>query len=515
MLTRRNLLKNGGIAAMAAASSGLLLRAAWSSQPPSTFDYYIAPNGDDNNAGTLASPWSITALNTKQSIYAGKNIGIIGDVGGAQTPITYGTVGGVRTTLLSIQNANAGTSSYCVLKINGGTSSAAPTYIASCTSGGVYSPRWAAINGGITSSNANANTILMGQSFYGQTPPPNVGYVTLDGLDISGGAYGNVAFGDVQSTVLHGITIQNCYIHDGYCSTSSENPGGVILGTNNGTLITNTKIANCLTTGGTLNPLGMAAVRTYGTVNLIVTNCTFYNCGFSILMKDGNQWCTVSYCYLDSGNFGSSVNNPSNQPNPYTLMAIIPGAGQTYTVHHNIILGLGMRCWGDDGTDVTGSIVAYNNTFYTPPAFAGPCTALWVTQTGTGPHQWYNNLVHYPAYEPSQGLPYQYGAVAWSTTGGLSASTINSNYYGTGCTFGAGAAYTFSGWQKLGYDAKGLVGGSPFSGIPIALTPTSFAVTGPAATASRTGGPVGALDGTGTVGCNFSAVPSAPTLTVS
>src|SRR5271166_3668406 len=101
MLTRRKLLKDSGIAALAAASSNLLLRAARSQTPP-TFNYYIAPNGDDNNAGTLASPWSITALNTKMSTYSGKSIGIIGDIAGAQTPIQYGTVGGTRTTLYSM-----------------------------------------------------------------------------------------------------------------------------------------------------------------------------------------------------------------------------------------------------------------------------------------------------------------------------------------------------------------------------------------------------------------------------
>jgi hypothetical protein len=46
-----------------------------------TFNLFISANGDDNNAGTLSSPWSITALNTKQSTYRGLNIGIIGDVG--------------------------------------------------------------------------------------------------------------------------------------------------------------------------------------------------------------------------------------------------------------------------------------------------------------------------------------------------------------------------------------------------------------------------------------------------
>jgi hypothetical protein len=49
----------------------------------------------------LASPWSITALNSKSSTYAGKKIGIIGDQGVIQT----GTVGGVQTKLYTIYQA--------------------------------------------------------------------------------------------------------------------------------------------------------------------------------------------------------------------------------------------------------------------------------------------------------------------------------------------------------------------------------------------------------------------------
>jgi hypothetical protein len=508
MLTRRKMLKNSGIAALAAVSSDLWMPAAHSQA--STFDYFISPTGDDNNAGTLASPWSITALNSKTTVYSGKRVGIIGDVGGTQTPITHGTVGGVKTTLLSMQTANAGTAGYVALKINGGTSSA-PTYLGSCKSSGVYTPLWAQIQGGVTGSgNNNANTILMGQGFYGQTPVPNVGYLTLDGLDISGGAYANVLIGDVQSTVLHGVIVQNCHIHDAYCSTSAENPAGLFLGTTNGAIVTNTQINTCHTTGGSNFPLGQGAITTYSSVGLTVTRCTFYDCGYSLQMKDGNQWATVSYSYMDSGNFGSGA-NASQAQNPYAFMAIVPGSGETLTIHHCIVLGLGIRCYGEDGKLVTGSVVAYNNTFYAPPA-SGPSTAIWVTQTGTGPHQWYNNIVNYPTYSSPQGSPYEFGSVAWNNNGGLSGSNVNYNYYGTGCTFGAGTTGNFSTWQALGYDANGHGAGSPFSGAPVALSINSFQITGAATTAGRSGAACGALDGSGTVGCSFAVTPVAPRL---
>jgi Chitobiase/beta-hexosaminidase C-terminal domain len=46
-----------------------------------TFDFFMSQNGDDNNAGSLGSPWSVTAFNSKSTTYSGKKIGIIGDIG--------------------------------------------------------------------------------------------------------------------------------------------------------------------------------------------------------------------------------------------------------------------------------------------------------------------------------------------------------------------------------------------------------------------------------------------------
>jgi len=67
----------------------------------------------------------------------------------------------------------------------------------------------------------------------------------------------------------------------------------------------------------------------------------------------------------------------------------------------------------------------------------------------------------------------------------------------------------------LGYDANSVIGGSPFSSTPAALNSGSFSITGPATTAGRNGAACGALDGTGTVGCNLNlamAAPDAPVL---
>ena len=73
------------------------------------FDFFIAPNGDDNNVGSLASPWSITGLTNNQASYGnlGKKIGLIGDIAGTQTPFQFGTKGGLQTTIFAFNNANS------------------------------------------------------------------------------------------------------------------------------------------------------------------------------------------------------------------------------------------------------------------------------------------------------------------------------------------------------------------------------------------------------------------------
>jgi len=509
MLTRRNLLKQSGIAALAAVSSDLLMRAAYS-QTASTFDYYISPTGDDNNAGTLASPWSITALNSKMGTYSGKRVGVIGDVGGTQTPIHYGTVGGKQTTLYSMMSGLG--SQNAVLKVNGGNSSAS-TYLGSCTSAGVYKVGWAIIDA-VDPSSGNApvssQAITIGQPFYAVTPVPNPGYTTIDGLVVRNFNYAGIIFGDVQTTTLYGVIIQNCQIYNGICTTSSENPGGIFLGTTSGAQVLNCLIYNCTTSGGNFSPWGMGGITTYKASGLIVTHCTIYGCGYAIQNKDGNQYGTYSYNYLDTGNFG----NATGQEVAVCLKSAIPATGQTLICHHNIMIGDGYTGYGADADKISGAATFYNNTFYTPPAITAQAYAAWFdNNSGAGPFNWYNNVVYYKTYGQNNGG--QAGCLSFTPAYGISASSVNYNYYGTGMLFGTSSGnLSLSSWQNLGYDANSVSGGSPFSGTPAALNATSFQVTGAAATAGRNGAACGALDGSGTIGCNFAAAvaPEAPVL---
>jgi hypothetical protein len=477
--------------------------------PPTThFDYFIAPSGDDNNAGTLASPWSITALNSKMSTYSGKNVCIIGDIAGTQTAIQHGTVGGVQTTLYALaqsQPSGDGPS----LKINGGTSTAS-TYLTSCNSAGAYTPRWAIIDfsdpvGGALPS---VEALSMGQSFYNVSAVPNAGYTTVDALTIQNFNYAALAFSDLGGNTMLGIVIKNCDIHTGTTATSADNPGAILLAGAIGAVITNNKIYDLQTQGGGASPMwGFSAVRIYGihqaALALVATHNTFYDCS-SILTKDANSdFADCSYNYLDHGSFGSAGSTDSDL-GMGSIVGQTPYAGVTSLIHHNIMLGnLGMRPQSS-GQTVTGTMKFYNNTLYGSPN--------WTTQDFIGTYcqeaagaaaiQFYNNIV-YAVNGYNDGA----GAMLIESPYAVSNATFNNNVYGSnsnGISF-ARTEYTplsLAAWKSAtGCDQNSvLVSSSPFSGTPTAQVPSSFAAGSSAVIGGVT---AGGLDGSGPIGCNF------------
>jgi hypothetical protein len=90
----------------------------------------------------------------------------------------------------------------------------------------------------------------------------------------------------------------------------------------------------------------------------------------------------------------------------------------------------------------------------------------------------------------------------------IAEATFNNNVYGSngnGCAWsrnGEDQALTFAAWKSLtGVDQSSVkIATSPFTGTPVAEVPSSFATNASAVIAGIT---CGALDGSGTVGCNF------------
>jgi hypothetical protein len=517
MISRRKLLKSGAAAAVIASVPFVFPRRSFA-QSAVSFDYFISPKGDDNNAGTLASPWSITALNSKRATYAGKKIDIIGDQGVIQT----GTVGGVHTTLFSIYQALTQATAP-VLAVNGGTSGS-PTYIGSCDSSGAYSARLAIIDCADPSTGNQPTNLgsIMGQSQYmGMGSVPNYGNITFDGLVLRNFTSCSLMFYCSSGQPANNLTVQNCELYNGQNVVSNGNPGAIYLNNANNAPIHNCKIHDLKTNGaGSPSAMQHIGVITFNSFNTNITNCTFYNC-CALASKDGWQQMNVSYCYLGWGAFGSPYSGAAGTSNlGGTVQNYLTASGMTINFHHNILLGP-ILSYGESSQENEGSVVIYNNTFYEPTGYKQGLGALYnILGNAGGTWSFYNNL----AYSLSG---YAFGAGSLALSGALTTPSVftscDYNAYGTGMTFGDG--YTaghnglaLSAWQTHGFDAHSkTLSSSPFLSAPAEAITGSFAISGPATTAGKGGVACGALDGSGLVGCDFGGVlvPMAPSLVVS
>src|SRR5581483_5339502 len=158
--------------------------------------------------GTLAAPWTINSLspwstgaaltnyNTK---VAGKKIGLL--------PGNYGVSALMSAAWAGLGNATNG----IAIDVPGGTS-ANPTLIASSNASGFYTPRTTTIlandNGTFGGSNAIAPSMI-GQS----SKAPSRGWVTFDGLVLSGASVFCMTLGDIagnNTAVVNGYVVQNC-----------------------------------------------------------------------------------------------------------------------------------------------------------------------------------------------------------------------------------------------------------------------------------------------------------------
>src|SRR5579863_3596614 len=290
-VSRRDVLRAGSLLLPATAVvPGFFTTIARAATTGSTFDFYISPTGSDNNSGALTSPWAITAINTRQSIYAGKRVGIIAG--------TYD--------VSSLMNAKYHTPA---LNINGGPNSSTRTYIASCDTAGNYSPRTATLDakgasGVYGGGSANLSSII------GQGDEVNVGPYwgnwTVDGLRLTGFSLWAAHIGNYDGSggSVPNATFQNCEFFGGNAQNST-----VASGVNLAPLVIYTS-SNCLVdncyfhdNAGWSDSIHFAAIYAWGLLhdgaNLTVSRSTFVNTG-TIYGKEGNVYgTTIKQCYFD------------------------------------------------------------------------------------------------------------------------------------------------------------------------------------------------------------------------
>ena len=530
-LTRRQLLKAGGILIPASAAvPGLFTRLA-RAQAATGFDYYISPTGSDANPGTVSSPWSVTAINSKQSLYAGKRVGFL--------PGTY-DVSGLMTT-----DANNGARTP-VMNINGGTSNSARTYLASCDGGGNYSPRTAVFDakgasGYYGGGNANTNAILGCNSQVG-----NRGYWTVDGVVLEGFSMWAIHIGDSPGggTAINDWTIQNCEITGGNGESVTGQSGTnfaplIIYCSQSGGLFTNNYVHDNAGYLGSLGVSHSSAIYIWGyplTQDVVISYNTFVATGNVHSKEATQQNNTVAYNYIDMRG-SSSAGGPTQNTAGIFGFCADGGGGTLSTIHHNIVLhdGSGICLQNDTGQNGWDTPVQiYNNTLVmTANQVAGdPVLSAYANSASVSPMPVaaYNNLVYDGGYSLSSNYGYWLANVN-------AFSLCDYNIYGAGsvyCLVPAGQTTssgetTYSSLSSWASAIGGLEKHSSASGANPFTNSGTFAgqfqvqAGSPAYQAGRVGGVstgaacnVGAWDGTaGQIGCNFvggEVVPSPPVL---
>lgn len=491
---------------------------------PTTFQYFISTTGSDSNVGSLASPWSITALSTHQSVYAGKNVGIIAG--------TYS----VGTQLAALGTNNI------LLNINGGPSTSQKTYIAACNTSGQYlAPTLA--NGGPfvvidcgTTANQTNNAFVIGCANTLNSPTPtNLGNFILDGIAIRNFWWTPVLVGAQGGSPVSNWVIQNCEIGNGSQNQTTTHPAAIDCGSSQNGLVTNCWIHDIVNTAADADH--QTGLEQWGfspqSFGLTVDHCTFTNSpGVYVVSRAGDVvWgTTVQYCFFDltktGVNFnsgraffgGSCLDSPSSQL-----------SGSSF--HHNIVKGgFSMQDCGTPGTASSSSgtgnwvttLQLYNNT-WDLAGYSAPANGFRMSENAgqSGLFSCYNNLF------------FDNGAGNFSGPNGYVASNVdgfavlNYNIYGTKNAFttfpsgatsitGANEQISFASWKTAtGGDANSTTNATnPFnvnfsSGILAAAYQVASGSV--AFQAGKVGGissgatcNAGAWDGTVTqIGCSF------------
>ena len=534
-LSRRDVLRAGGLLLPAAAvTPALFTRVSRAATSSSTFDYYISTSGNDSNSGSLSSPWAITGINTHQSTYAGKRLGIL--------PGTY------DVSALMAQSTNNGYQE-AILQINGGPNSSTRTYVGTSDSSGNYQRGTATLDakgasgiyGGSLNETSPAYVIGQTQGSPYAPQPPNLGNWTLDGLNITGFSRWAITLADSGGvpTGIQNVTIQNCTLHD---SVSIEgpittHPAPLMIYCSTNVLVSNCWFYNNKNIVADKNHYAGIMIFAPGGGSAAVTNVTIEKC---TLANSSNIYAgedlgpvsniTIRQCYIDMTLAGT------NFAQPYALQGFGRAtAGLTASSFYNNIVK-GGNFYDMSGTAPSSvGIKFYNNTWDRAggAGYSSSDAGLFrFEETAGNTHMFtaYNNLV----YDNGAGSYGGYGMVACNTDGfalcDYNIYGATSGFYTYGANGGGGTgSVSFASWKSaIGGDAHSSQNSTnPFTNNGANALQYQISPGSPAYQAGRVGGVasgavcnVGAWDGTVTqIGYSSSssgaiAVPQPPVLSI-
>lgn len=321
---------------------------------PIVFDYYIAVDGSDSNPGTLESPWALTAVDSKRSLYAGKNVGVLDG--------TYD----LRTLVGPPATNNDYNGAW--LRVSGGPDAEHRTVFMS------VNPRGAILDGDRHSGTPHQSAII------GATGEGNV---VIEGFKITRSNCSAVIISDADNVVL-----QNNWLDDNdyeyLVGGPGQNSGSVRILASSSLLIRNNLITHFDATGDGHRGTGIMALGPGGGMSdsiiennsIIMTEGGSPSCGIHIKNPTNNRN-TVRYNYIEA-NFGTPLLWHGNTEDDSGVESC----------HHNVIVGPGgYGSIASEGADNHREI--YNNTLV-----GGPDLSLGVRLfDDNGSVDFFNNII--------------------------------------------------------------------------------------------------------------------------
>ena len=393
--TRRAFVKTSTLAGATALMPWAISRVA--NAQTESFDFYISPTGSDNNSGTLSSPWAITAINTKRDTYAGRRVGLLDG--------NYD---------LSGMNAYNGASVEVpqpILQVAAGTAGS-PTVIKS------VNPRAAVLNLR-SSGGVRRRLAAIGQFSLG-------GYVTIDGLTVTGGAFWLMSFWGNSPTnyaqFASGIIVQNCHLYDSVLPVQDNNPA-IWLDRCMNPIVRNNLIHDITGAGSSYGP---CAVMTLSVRGLVMEYNEVYNTRAFIHDKHNDgQGGYASDGFIVRNNYvhdiadaafvGLDTEYHSSSP---------PGPYLDSRIYNNVFVGCGAGWYCKVNAPTRMSVLIYNNTFVLTRNLSGDNGGWWgPSATAANKISYYNNIFR------RNGFSMGYMGDLAVSAGAL--GTINYNIYDT------------------------------------------------------------------------------------
>jgi hypothetical protein len=373
LLTRRTVLGQGVLLASAVGLGAF--NEAWGQT--ATYDYYIGPNGSDNNPGTQASPWAITALSSKRSAYAGKVVGFLDG--------TY-NVSGIAPNRAFEEP---------IFTVSGGTASS-PTVFRSVNPRGAHitAKRSDGVYTGLNGSGASEGGVI------GIT---SGGYIVFDGLRISGSKNVCIRCGELPSgtsvNYLRGVVIQNCELFDTNAvgTTAGENYCALTLHGCDGLIVRNNYIHDIVGPGGPNSSDHTSAVVQWGSINSLYEYNTIIKAAALYAKRGygrGQYGATIRYNYIDASQYGSSGSSAIADFAGGTETAVTPGT--VLRIHNNVLIAavpVGLLSTNGYGQRIQSEqLEVYNNTCIidTGAGLARGCGARF--QINNPGARFYNNI---------------------------------------------------------------------------------------------------------------------------